>query len=559
MFDAMETGDDRLNDQATRQFILFRVDGEAFALPLENVREIIRVPIMAPVPLTPTTLLGVSNLRGNVLPIVSLRRCIGFADDQWGEAARVLVFEDGGLTGLVVDQVCSIATIEAGMISPADGFSSSIDSEFLTGVVEAGTNNEVHMILDGAKAIQRAVAVSTKRGGSEPSASLHKPAQHAADLAETPNIECLLSFLIGDQGYALPIDIVREIISMPETITAFPEAPAHFPGMAPFRGKMLPLIDLRRVFIDPGCEITDASKIIVATLRVGREALAVGLIADLVQAVVYAPEEAFDALFGGDVELLGDLGDIGDPAPAVMGDAAPSEADQSTSHDQTTAPAVDVQALVTRVCRLDDGERVLSILNLDELAPIDHLQSVLSDNDAADAFAPAPVLGAHEKGDVMSDGENRSDGAEEQFVVFRLGKESYGVPIASVQEIVRTPEKLTRVPQTPDFVEGVVNLRGAILPVIDARKWFGIAPQERNDRQRIIVFVIDGSRVGFIVDSVSEVMRFSGDLIGPAPQLFAQQSRAIERVAHIEAVKKVILLLNTNALFNDSQFEAIAA
>ncbi|MFX8227045.1 chemotaxis protein CheW, partial [Acinetobacter baumannii] len=94
-------------------------------------------------------------------------------------------------------------------------------------------------------------------------------------------------------------------------------------------------------------------------------------------------------------------------------------------------------------------------------------------------------------------GETRIDGTgdsddEEQFVVFRLMDEEYGVSIEAVQEIVRVADELTRIPKTPHFIEGVINLRGVVLPVIDQRRRFGLASIQRNDRQRIMVFTIHG-------------------------------------------------------------------
>ena len=85
---------------------------------------------------------------------------------------------------------------------------------------------------------------------------------------------------------------------------------------------------------------------------------------------------------------------------------------------------------------------------------------------------------------------------EEQFVIFRLADEEYGVPIDSVREIVRVPEQITKLPKAPHFVEGVINLRGSVLPVVDQRRRFSLANIERNDRQRIMVFTIRGARTG---------------------------------------------------------------
>jgi purine-binding chemotaxis protein CheW len=146
---------------------------------------------------------------------------------------------------------------------------------------------------------------------------------------------------------------------------------------------------------------------------------------------------------------------------------------------------------------------------------------------------------------------------EEQFVVFRLMNEEYGVPIDSVQEIVRVPDELTHVPKTPAFIEGVINLRGSVLPVVDQRRRFGLEGIERNDRQRIMVFTIAGVRTGFIVDSVSEVMRIAARFIDGAPRLSAEQEKLIRRVANLEKQKRMILLLDVIELLHVRELDAL--
>lgn len=157
--------------------------------------------------------------------------------------------------------------------------------------------------------------------------------------------------------------------------------------------------------------------------------------------------------------------------------------------------------------------------------------------------------------EIRSAGDRLDD--EEQCVLFRVGSEEYGVPIDSVQEIVRVPEQLTKIPKTPDFIEGVVNLRGAVLPVIDQRRRFGIAGGERNDRQRIVVFLVGGVRTGFIVDSVTEVAKLPRRAIGPAPQLSGEQARLIKRVANLEQQRRMILLLDVTQLLAGAELEEI--
>ena len=105
-----------------------------------------------------------------------------------------------------------------------------------------------------------------------------------------------------------------------------------------------------------------------------------------------------------------------------------------------------------------------------------------------------------------------------QIVTFRVGEEDFSVSILKVQEIIRMSE-ITKVPRSPDFVEGVINLRGKVIPVIDLRKRFGLPTVERTNDTRTIVVDCDGKVVGLIVDSVTEVLRLSESTIEPPPDI----------------------------------------
>jgi purine-binding chemotaxis protein CheW len=107
---------------------------------------------------------------------------------------------------------------------------------------------------------------------------------------------------------------------------------------------------------------------------------------------------------------------------------------------------------------------------------------------------------------------------EMQVVSFALGTEEYGVAIAQVQEINRMVA-ITHVPRAPKFMEGVINLRGQLIPIIDLRTRFGMPRVEQTKNTRIVVTEIGAKRVGMVVDSVSEVHRIAEDQIEPAPDL----------------------------------------
>ena len=136
-----------------------------------------------------------------------------------------------------------------------------------------------------------------------------------------------------------------------------------------------------------------------------------------------------------------------------------------------------------------------------------------------------------------------------QLVSFTLKDEEYAVDILNVQEINRITE-ITQVPNAPHYVEGVINLRGKVMPVINLRKKFGIEEKETDDTSRIIIMDIDGVTNGLIVDSVSEVLRIPADTVEPPPQISSGlNSRFIKGIAKFE--NRLIILIDINKLLGD--------
>ena len=143
---------------------------------------------------------------------------------------------------------------------------------------------------------------------------------------------------------------------------------------------------------------------------------------------------------------------------------------------------------------------------------------------------------------------------EHQLVVFELGKEHYAVDISAVESIIKM-QPITVVPHTPSFVEGVTNLRGSVLPVIDLRKRFGLAMDTISKNSRIVVIALGTTKVGMIVDAVSEVMRVPDDAIEPPPPMVTSiETTFITGIAKIET-KLVILLELAKVLSMEQQAE----
>lgn len=124
---------------------------------------------------------------------------------------------------------------------------------------------------------------------------------------------------------------------------------------------------------------------------------------------------------------------------------------------------------------------------------------------------------------------NRGD---QQFVVFRLGSEHYGLSIMVVREIIIT-ESMTRLPKMPDYVEGIFDLRGRIIPVVNLRKRFGMVPQNLDGTSRTIVVDIEGMEAGLLVDEVVGVESISESDIQPPPDMLTAGSKVVSGVMQL--------------------------
>lgn len=514
------------------QFVTFSVADELFAVPMAPVQEIIRVPEVARMPLTPAALDGLSNLRGRVLPIINLRRLFNTAERVNDDASRALVINLGQSLGFVVDRVSSVISIDAGDIEPVRSIQSVVQADYLTGVINRtgpDGQRQLLLVLDFARLVQQHFTqIATRQlGGTRHPTEQTGPAdadsEHASDELR------LVSFTVCNQEYAIDIADVQEIVQVPGTITAVPNTPAHVLGLISLRQRLLPLVSLRTLFDLAPAELTEHHRIVVVALPGGGQ---IGLVTDSVKEVLSVPRSQADAM------------------PGLL---ARDERLQEFSS----------------ICRLDNGRRLVSIIATDKLlgmpaisealqmsrtAPAHHASTPDTDMNASTSSTSSTSSTASRAASASS---TQPDDDDTQVVIFRLGAEEFGVPIMSVQEIVRLPDTLTRVPKTPRFVEGVINLRGTVLPVIDQRTRLGMPAIERNDRQRIMVYTLNGLRTGFIVDSVAEVLRIPRQHIDPAPQLSDEQMSLIGRVAKLDGERRLVMLIDPNQLLAAREIQAM--
>jgi purine-binding chemotaxis protein CheW len=147
-----------------------------------------------------------------------------------------------------------------------------------------------------------------------------------------------------------------------------------------------------------------------------------------------------------------------------------------------------------------------------------------------------------------------------QLVSFQLDKEVYGIEITKVREIILITE-ITRIPQTPHYVKGLINLRSTVIPVIDLRSFFGLQEGEMTDESRIMVLQACGKTIGIVVDAVSEVLRIKRDQIAPPPPTVAGVGREF-LTGLVRLEKQLLILLDIDKILGkngDEVMDAVAA
>jgi purine-binding chemotaxis protein CheW len=479
-------------EERAQRFLLFRVEKDVFALPADLVSEVIRTPVFARVPQAPAALMGIANLRGRVLPLISLRKLLGRPDTE-DAAPLAIVLAGDSPVALAVDAVETLVSVETGNIGvpEKDDAKTAFSGIFQTGARGAKIVN-VQGLLNTAFA-QRAQAKRQSRDTARIATQVHANASPERN----SDADMLVTFEIAGQDYALGLDDVREIVAAPESVTAVAHSETLVLGMMVLREELLPVLSMRGLLgFGASAANDDRQKIVIA--RVG--GTTVGLMTDRAKSILAAPRHRIE------------------PLPPVLAARAKGE------------------SKITAVYRRED-DKLISLLAAGQLFREDVMQRLSSQKDATAKAAESAKA--------------RAD--EQTFLVFRLGKDEFGLPIKVVDEVATVPEKITRVPKTPKFLEGVINLRGAVLPVVDQRRRFEMPKLENEENRRLIVINTSRHRAGIIVDSVSDILRSSADAIDPAPHLTEDTARLIRGVINLEDAGRIVLVLEPAELLTRAE------
>ncbi|WP_456434221.1 chemotaxis protein CheW [Thermosulfuriphilus sp.] len=576
--------------RAAGQLVVFSLGPEEFGLEITSVREIVRPQKITPVPLTPSYILGLSNLRGQIIPVIDMRLRLGLKTRSIDERSRLLVISfNGDLVGLLVDEVKEVFSFEEKLLEdpPALG---QRGQELVLKVVKRPEGRMILLfnlagLFEGLSVQDRSLSLGQKGGGPEEGL----PRMQGAE-------KRLLSFLVGREEYAFEIEEIGEIIRYrrPKEV---PEAPGALLGILNLDRGVVPVFDFRRLLgLDPLInerkqKIAHLKRVFEKWLSEFKQALeSQGTLSELApedcllgqwltreleschsetqlehihqlhlrhrrlhRLAQKALEDPSDDLIDEIYLLAGQIRDLFDRLETQLEKAISEEqriiilevsghrvglvvdrVQEVVAVFEETLEKGNLEGDLKAIAKFKDSSRIIFVIDKERLIPTETLEE-----------------GQKEEG-MLSQGEV-CDLEEEQLVTFFLGEEEYGFPITQIQEINRLGE-ISRVPKTPSFVEGVTNLRGEVIPVIDLRKRFEIPARELDDRTRLIIVHISGQKAGLIVDWVNEVTRLPKESITSPPTMLSCQIdlRFISGIAQRED-GQIIIILDVNEILSPEE------
>ncbi|MGI5920901.1 MAG: chemotaxis protein CheW [Syntrophomonadaceae bacterium] len=464
------------------QLVTFVLGQESFGLDIMNVQEIIRIPSITIIPQAPDYVEGVTNLRGSILPVIDTRVKFGMEKAARGISSRVIVVDVAGKqAGLSVDAVSEVLRVQSDSIEAAPAMT-GVDDGSIAGVVKVDNGKKLVMILKADQLCSIEQSQKVELANSRTGRETTR-----ADEKKIEE-EQLVTFLLGKEEFALEIENVREIIRYPD-IVRVPNVPDYIKGVISLRDNLMPIIDMRLKLETGNDDITDSTRVVVVDV----DNMQVGLVVDRVYEVARIPK---DTIFP--------------PPQALIGQA---------------------RDRLKGIARVDGGKRIIMLIDPHDIMTTEELQDISG-------------LENKEKDIILEEGEELFGNIdEEQMVVFKLAGEQYGIRITQVQEINRL-SKITKVPSAPKFVEGVINLRGDVIPVIDLRKRFDIEYKDYTEFTRVIVSDINNTKIGVIVDEVLEVLRISKKWLEEAPDILQgnQVQKFMDGIANLE--NRMIMMLN---------------
>ncbi len=595
------------------EFVVFKIEREEYGLNIKNVREIVKLADITRIPRSPEYILGITNLRGMVLPVVDSRKRFNLPEIERNENSRMIVIDlKGSLNGLLIDSVSEVLRVDISAIEKPDetggkDLKNLQTRDYISGVIKENEGKRIILLLNLEEVLK------IERNKEEYRPSLEPTTATTQTKEEKQEEEQFVIFRVANDEYGFHINAVREILRLTK-ITKVPNTPEYVRGILTLRSKILPVFDFRKILgsVSQDSEyaslvervkdshtkwLKEIGEILYRGKSIKKSLLErecpITLLTERIENTEIATREKTEELINLHTlihEMAVKLYDLAlsntDKAKTYFEEnVLPSESKLENIFDTLKNHLIDKGENDKKILVLESGELSAGILvdrvnevraipknlidttvsesgtmkrELSGIAKIDSGKRLIFLIDEKHLFAERDInLIKKLKGEEeMTQAEEKSTGTSEieRFVTFSIDNEDYGINIMEVQEINRV-SKITRVPKAPSFIEGVINLRGEVIPVIDIRKRFEIKTKPIDERTRVIITDLSGKKTGLIVDRVNEVMGIPKSSIEPTPDIILSSigSEFLKGVGKVDDGKRMILIINVDKILSSEE------
>ncbi len=479
------------------QLVTFTLDGVEFGLDIDRVQEITPRTRLTPVPGSPKFVLGVVNLRGMIIPVLDSRQRFHLEPAEPTSRTRIIVLDLAGQpTGLQVDSVSEVVRLDDFTLRDTPPLVAGVRSDYLAGMVTAGKRLITLIHLDRLLDSSEFGERQLLLDRNAGGPTLGSGTLEGSDEEAAAEELPYVTFALGQESFGVGLDLVEEIIELPP-VTKVPDAPPYVMGVICLRDQVLPLLDVIQL-LNVEHAGQEARREMVLLLSFG--SARVGIAVDDIQEIIRIRPD----------DIL--------PPPQTLSEGE----------------AAKLEGVVIRKDRMVSLLRVLDVVTGEDREKLAAMGSTLDRSR-----------------------EVQVETHDLPLVVFRLGSESYGLHLEEVREIIMAG-LITPVPRAPSFIEGVLNLRGEVIPVLDLRARFGLDRAERTSLSRIVITTIGGVYTGLVVDAVDEVRNVDQRRLEDPPKVTAVGANAyITQVVRTDA--GVIFLLDIQRLLSDGEGRQLEA
>jgi len=467
-----------------------KIGNELFAFDGEDIEQILRVPDITPMPLTCSGIRGVSSISGRTVTVVDMAIILGGETINDKEKnARVLTVKCNDIEyGILVDEV-----LEMESVNNSNYEESSQDDVKISGLYKK--DDKILQIIDTCVAINSLSLVSytpveiDKFTKDEDS---DKDNEHS----NNEDSERCIFLTLGKESFSISLEIAREIIFVPKNITPVSEAGSGVMGMITLRDELIIALDLKKIINVPAREnMKDWEEKEKRLLIINYEGKSVALLVDSISEVKDIPKNQTETL------------------PERFADSK-------------------VEAIYK------EENRIVSIISTNYLKNMANEYVIEDDKQSLNK----------EENDNSKKGDEKT---MNEVAAFSIRNEEFALDIQEVQEIIKYTA-ITAIPEAPQFVEGVINLRGVVIPIVSLPERLGFE-KEITNKSKILICDIKGEKVGLFVDDVNEIMFIDNKNVSKSNS----EDSLFSEVITLDEGKRTILKLRITEVLDDTTLSDI--